>query len=47
MGRRLDIAMGLVNRPAGLFLDEPTTGLDPEASAMPWREIDRPSREEG
>jgi len=33
MNRKLDVAIGLVNRPAVLFLDEPTTGLDPEARA--------------
>ncbi len=31
MGRRLDLAAGLVTRPRGLFLDKPTTGLDPAA----------------
>ena len=40
MQRRLDIAMGLVHRPQVLFLDEPTTGLDPEARMDLWREID-------
>ena len=39
MARRLDIAMGLLNRPAVLFLDEPTTGLDPEARAQMWTYI--------
>jgi ABC-2 type transport system ATP-binding protein len=33
MQRRLDIAMGLIHRPPVLFLDEPTTGLDPEVRA--------------
>ena len=41
MQRRLDIALGLVHRPRVLFLDEPTTGLDPEARAELWREIER------
>ena len=41
MQRRLDIAMGLLHRPQALFLDEPTTGLDPEARADMWREISR------
>jgi ABC-2 type transport system ATP-binding protein len=46
MQRRLDVAHGLVNRPKVLFLDEPTTGLDPEARADLWREIERLAREE-
>jgi ABC-2 type transport system ATP-binding protein len=46
MQRRLDIALGLVNRPKVLFLDEPTTGLDPEARAELWREIERLTAEE-
>jgi len=39
--RRLDVAMGLVHRPQVLFLDEPTTGLDPEARAAMWDELAR------
>jgi ABC-2 type transport system ATP-binding protein len=41
MQRKLDVAMGLVHRPAVLFLDEPTTGLDPQARAEMWGEIAR------
>jgi ABC-2 type transport system ATP-binding protein len=41
MLRKLDVAMGLVHRPAVLFLDEPTTGLDPQARAEMWAEIAR------
>ena len=36
MRRRLDIAMGLVGEPAVVFLDEPTTGLDPQARLEVW-----------
>ena len=46
MQRRLDIAMGLLHRPAVLFLDEPTTGLDPEARVELWREIERLAAQE-
>jgi ABC-2 type transport system ATP-binding protein len=46
MQRRLDVALGLVHRPEVLFLDEPTTGLDPEARAELWHEIERLARED-
>ena len=39
MQRKLDVAMGLINQPRVLFLDEPTTGLDPEARAELWAEV--------
>jgi ABC-2 type transport system ATP-binding protein len=41
MKRRLDVALGLVHRPKVFFLDEPTTGLDPEARAAMWEELER------
>jgi ABC-2 type transport system ATP-binding protein len=44
MARKLDVAIGLMHRPSVLFLDEPTTGLDPEARAEMWTEIERMSR---
>jgi ABC-2 type transport system ATP-binding protein len=47
MQRKLDVAMGLIHQPQVLFLDEPTTGLDPEARADMWREIARLAREDG
>ncbi len=47
MQRKLDVAMGLIHQPEVLFLDEPTTGLDPEARADMWREIARLAREDG
>jgi ABC-2 type transport system ATP-binding protein len=39
--RRLDIAMGLIHDPTLVFLDEPTTGLDPQARANLWEHISR------
>lgn len=39
MRRRLDIAMSLVGQPQLIFLDEPTTGLDPEARLEVWRTV--------
>lgn len=41
MQRKLDVAMGLVHQPRVLFLDEPTTGLDPEARVELWAEVTR------
>jgi ABC-2 type transport system ATP-binding protein len=46
MRRRLNIGIGMVHRPVVLFLDEPTTGLDPQARARLWDEI-RNLRETG
>src|SRR5262249_56660698 len=45
-GGRVDVALGLVHGRTVLFLDEPTTGLDPEARAELWREIERLTGEE-
>ncbi|MFD6176023.1 MULTISPECIES: ABC transporter ATP-binding protein [unclassified Isoptericola] len=47
MARKLDVAVGLVHRPQVLFLDEPTTGLDPEARAAMWAEIERMAAGDG
>jgi ABC-2 type transport system ATP-binding protein len=47
MQRKLDVAMGLMHRPRVLFLDEPTTGLDPEARRELWDEIARLARRDG
>jgi ABC-2 type transport system ATP-binding protein len=46
MRRRLDVALGLVHRPKVFFLDEPTTGLDPEARAAMWEELERLAADE-
>jgi ABC-2 type transport system ATP-binding protein len=47
MQRRLDVALGLMHSPAVLFLDEPTTGLDPESRTAMWQEIARLAGGEG
>jgi ABC-2 type transport system ATP-binding protein len=47
MQRKLDVALGLIHSPKVLFLDEPTTGLDPEARADMWTEISRLTRQDG
>jgi ABC-2 type transport system ATP-binding protein len=46
MVRKLDVAIGLIQRPEVLFLDEPTTGLDPEARSEMWDEISRLASQE-
>jgi ABC-2 type transport system ATP-binding protein len=47
MKRRLDLALALVHRPRILFLDEPTTGLDPQSRSALWTEVARLAREDG
>src|SRR3954454_21665860 len=47
MKRRLDLALALVHSPPILFLDEPTTGLDPQSRADLWDEVGRLAREDG
>jgi ABC-2 type transport system ATP-binding protein len=47
MKRRLDLALALVHRPRILFLDEPTTGLDPQSRNALWEEVARLARNEG
>ncbi len=47
MKRRLDLALALVHRPKILFLDEPTTGLDPQSRTALWAEVGRLAQEDG
>ncbi len=47
MKRRLDLALALVHAPRILFLDEPTTGLDPQSRAALWEEVARLAHDEG
>jgi ABC-2 type transport system ATP-binding protein len=47
MKRRLDLALALVHGPEILFLDEPTTGLDPQSRSALWQEVGRLAKEEG
>src|SRR5947207_2882988 len=47
MKRRLDLALALVHRPSILFLDEPTTGLDPQSRSALWAEVARLADDDG
>ena len=47
MKRRLDLALALVHEPRILFLDEPTTGLDPQSRSALWEEVARLSADDG
>jgi ABC-2 type transport system ATP-binding protein len=47
MKRRLDLAAALIHNPDILFLDEPTTGLDPVSRAVVWEEVRRLNRDLG
>jgi ABC-2 type transport system ATP-binding protein len=47
MKRRLDLALALVHQPRILFLDEPTTGLDPQSRSALWEEVARLAHDEG
>jgi ABC-2 type transport system ATP-binding protein len=47
MKRRLDLALALVHHPSILFLDEPTTGLDPQSRSALWGEVARLAKDDG
>ena len=47
MKRRLDLALALVHKPRILFLDEPTTGLDPQSRSALWEEVQRLASDRG
>jgi ABC-2 type transport system ATP-binding protein len=47
MKKRLDLASTLIHKPKLLFLDEPTTGLDPQSRASIWDQLDKLNREDG
>jgi ABC-2 type transport system ATP-binding protein len=47
MKRRLDLALALVHGPRILFLDEPTTGLDPQSRSALWAEVQRLASDDG
>jgi ABC-2 type transport system ATP-binding protein len=47
MKRRLDLALALVHHPTILFLDEPTTGLDPQSRSALWEEVRRLAADDG
>jgi ABC-2 type transport system ATP-binding protein len=47
MKRRLDLALALAHRPRILFLDEPTTGLDPQSRSALWQEVQRLAADRG
>lgn len=47
MKKRLDLATALVHKPKILFLDEPTTGLDPQSRAAIWSYLEKLNKEEG
>ena len=47
MKKRLDLATALVHKPKILFLDEPTTGLDPQSRSAIWSYLEKLNKEEG